>query len=68
MTPKKLTVLSNNGTAGGDGELKTVLSAAFHWRADPRVPPERGCHSLDRHVSYAVTAWLDSGASDEEVQ
>ena len=48
--------------------LEDVQDAAGH--ADPRTTRryDRGRHSLDRHASYAVTAWLDSGVAGEGVQ
>jgi integrase/recombinase XerD len=44
--------------------LEDVQDAAGH--ADPRTTRryDRGRHSLDRHASYAVTAWLDGGTAE----
>lgn len=46
--------------------LEDVQDAAGH--ADPRTTRryDRGRHSLDRHASYAMTAWLAGGAGDDE--
>jgi prepilin-type processing-associated H-X9-DG protein len=43
-----------------------VQDAAGH--ADPRTTRryDRGRHSLDRHASYAVTAWLDGSVPEGE--
>ena len=42
-----------------DTSLRDVQDSAGH--ADPRTTRryDRGRHSLDRHASYALTAWLD---------
>jgi integrase len=44
--------------------LEDVQDAAGH--ADPRTTRryDRGRHSLDRHASYAVTAWLDGSEGE----
>ncbi len=48
---------------GADGVLRAsvgVPKGQLIWRPAVVVMP-RGRHSLDRHASYAVTAWLDVG-------
>jgi integrase/recombinase XerD len=68
IRPHSLRVAFITGAREAGVPLEDVQDAAGH--ADPRTTRryDRGRHSLDRHASYAVTAWLDSRASDEEVQ
>jgi integrase/recombinase XerD len=65
IRPHSLRVAFITGAREAGVPLEDVQDAAGH--ADPRTTRryDRGRHSLDRHASYAVTAWLD-GAADGE--
>lgn len=59
IRPHSLRVFFITGAREAGVALEDVQDAAGH--ADPRTTRryDRGRHSLDRHASYAVTAWLD---------
>ena len=61
ISPQSLRVAFITGARDAGVPLEDVQDAAGH--ADPRQTRryDRGRHSLDRHASYAVTAWLDGG-------
>lgn len=63
IRPHSLRVAFITGAREAGVPLEDVQDAAGH--ADPRTTRryDRGRHSLDRHASYAVTAWL-AGASE----
>ncbi len=66
MRPHSLRVAFITGAREVRVPLEDVQDAAEH--ADPWTTHRHdGRHSLDRHASYALTAWLDSGTSDKEV-
>jgi integrase len=67
IRPHSLRVAFITGAREAEVPLEDVQDAAGH--ADPRTTRryDRGRHSLDRHASYAVTAWLDSGTAEKEV-
>ena len=58
ISPHSLRVAFITGAREAGVPLEDVQDAAGH--ADPRTTRryDRGRHSLDRHASYAVTAWL----------
>jgi len=58
LRPHSLRVAFITGAREAGVPLEDVQDAAGH--ADPRATRryDRGRHSLDRHASYAVTAWL----------
>ena len=66
IRPHSLRVAFITGAREAGVPLEDVQDAAGH--ADPRTTRryDRGRHSLDRHASYAVTAWL--GRSETEDQ
>jgi site-specific recombinase XerD len=66
IRPHSLRVAFITGAREAAVPLEDVQDAAGH--ADPRPTRryDRGRHSLDRHASYAVTAWLDDGTYDEQ--
>jgi len=61
IRPHSLRVAFITGARDAGVPLEDVQDAAGH--ADPRQTRryDRSRHSLDRHASYAVTAWLDGG-------
>ena len=65
IRPHSLRVAFITGAREAGASLQDVQDAAGH--ADPRTTRryDRGRHSLDRHASYAITAWLD-GREDEQ--
>jgi integrase/recombinase XerD len=68
IRPHSLRVAFITGAREAGVPLEDVQDAAGH--ADPRTTRryDRGRHSLDRHASYALAAWLDIGAPDEGVR
>jgi site-specific recombinase XerD len=66
IRPHSLRVFFITGAREAGVPLEDVQDAAGH--ADPRTTRryDRGRHSLDRHASYAVTAWLDGRAAVED--
>lgn len=58
IRPHSLRVAFITGARDAGVPLEDVQDAAGH--TDPRTTRryDRGCHSLDRHASYAVTSWL----------
>jgi integrase/recombinase XerD len=65
IRPHSLRVAFITGAREAGVPLEDVQDAAGH--ADPRTTRryDRGRHSLDRHASYALTTWLDSGTPEE---
>jgi integrase/recombinase XerD len=66
IRPHSLRVAFITGAREAGVPLEDVQDAAGH--ADPRTTRryDRGRHSLDRHASYAVTAWLDGSETDDQ--
>jgi site-specific recombinase XerD len=66
LRPHSLRVAFITGAREAGVPLEDVQDAAGH--ADPRTTRryDRGRHSLDRHASYAVTAWLDGSVPEGE--
>ena len=64
--PHSLRVAFITGAREAGVPLEDVQDAAGH--ADPRTTRryDRGRHSLDRHASYAVTAWLDGSETEDQ--
>lgn len=64
LSPHSLRVAFITGAREAGVPLEDVQDAAGH--ADPRTTRryDRGRHSLDRHATYALTAWL-SAANEE---
>jgi integrase/recombinase XerD len=62
ISPHSLRVAFITGAREAGVPLEDVQDAAGH--ADPRTTRryDRGRHSLDRHASYAMTAWLSGQA------
>ena len=65
IRPHSLRVAFITGAREAGVPLEDVQDAAGH--ADPRTTRryDRGRHSLDRHASYAVTAWLTGSSGDD---
>lgn len=64
IRPHSLRVAFITGAREAGVPLEDVQDAVGH--ADPRTTRryDRGRHSLDRHASYAVTAWLDGDPNE----
>ena len=64
ISPHSLRHSFITGALDAGVSLRDVQDAAGH--ADPRTTRryDRGRHSLDRHATYAVTAWLDGGDAE----
>jgi len=68
LSPHSLRVAFITGAREAGVPLEDVQDAAGH--ADPRTTRryDRGRHSLDRHASYAVTAWLSNDETPEPAE
>jgi integrase/recombinase XerD len=68
IRPHSLRVAFITGAREAGVPLEDVQDAAGH--ADPRTTRryDRGRHSLDRHASYAVTAWLDESKAEDRTK
>ena len=61
IRPHSLRVAFITGARDAGVPLEDVQDAGGHADLRQTRRYDRGRHSLDRHASYAVTAWLDGG-------